>query len=86
MYIPFNTENPELLTLWKESAKMVIDRGYVDIDDPVCQLDEEFGEAVCEAIRTKKSRHWKFCIRSMMCSIISFVSLECRGDKTGTRS
>lgn len=54
MYIPFNTENPELLTLWKESAKMVIDRGYVDIDDPVCQLDEEFGEAVCEGDTNKK--------------------------------
>lgn len=54
MYIPFNKENPELLTLWKESAKMVIDRGYVDIDDPMCQLDEEFGEAVCESDTNKK--------------------------------
>lgn len=54
MYIPFNTENPELLTLWKENAKMVINRGYVDIDDPVCQLNDEFGEAVCESDTNKK--------------------------------
>lgn len=38
-----------------------------------------------ESASTKKSRHWKFCIRNMTCSTISSVFLECRGDKTGIR-
>ena len=48
IYIPFNMENPDLLSIWQEYAKKVVDQGFVDIDALTNLLDYEREEAFTE--------------------------------------
>lgn len=57
----------------------------MDIDDPVCQLDDEFGEAVCEGDTNKKIQALEVLHQKYDMFHNFAVFLECRGDKTGIR-
>lgn len=48
IYIPFNMENPDLLSIWQEYAKKVVDQGFIDIDALTNLLDYEREEAFAE--------------------------------------
>lgn len=48
IYIPFNIENSDLLSIWQEYAKKVVEQEYVDIDALASLLDYEREDAFAE--------------------------------------
>ena len=54
IYIPFNMENSDLLSIWQEYAKKVVEQEYVDIDALASLLDYEREDAFAETVVNQK--------------------------------
>lgn len=54
IYIPFNKENSDLLSIWQEYAKKVVEQEYVDIDALASLLDYEREDAFAETVVNQK--------------------------------